>query len=253
MAADWDPRTALGIVNVEAGNVTCFATIRSGERRCQRGLSKADKDEILSRVDDIPGTAPANATTEEATLREIAEYSFCSSHYDVPADKAVREWQRALTAERAALARTSKLSSRGIGDVDDLQNDNTEPCESPETKMLRKKLARVTPELNELRQQVARATPEADVEDLRKTLERATLEGRQVKQEKKQIKRESEQFRRDSERFRLENEELRRRLDAVKRASAGLDAEPKSEEGRSSPLGAHSEQSRSVGAFRRAV
>lgn len=271
MAAKWDPRITLGIVNTQAAGLTCVATINSGGRRCQNRLNSDDKDQILSRIDNMPEIAPTKPATEAATLRKIALGSFCRHHNDeVHVANAVREWQRALTAARAALAIITRLQSEGIEDVDDPEDDNNdsdisstggsdsegesddghlpdgddttsttisigsdsnpEPNESPETENLREELARVTPELDELRQQLARATPEAEVEDLREQLERATLEREQVKLESEQIKRESAQFMRNNKKFRLENKRLRRMLDEVKRISTGLDAEPEVEE-----------------------
>jgi hypothetical protein len=134
---------------------------------------------------------------------------------------------------------------------------NPEPNESPETRRLREELARftpevealraqierTTPELAELHQQLARATPETEVEDLRRQLERATLEKEQIQLESEQMRRENAQSMLDNEDLRLQTRRLQRTLDQVRRLSAGLDAEPEAEERPSEPLGARSEQS----------
>jgi hypothetical protein len=134
---------------------------------------------------------------------------------------------------------------------------NPELNESLETRKLREKLARVTPEIEalraqmeqttpelaELHQQLARATPEAEVEELRRQLERATLEKEQIQLESEQMRRENAQSMLDNEDLRLQTRRLQRTLDQVRRISAGLDAEPEAEERPSEPLGARSEQS----------
>jgi predicted RNase H-like nuclease (RuvC/YqgF family) len=81
-------------------------------------------------------------------------------------------------------------------------DSNPEPNDSPETENLHEELARVT--------------PEAEVEDLRRQLERATLE--------------REQFELENEQIKHENQRLHQRLDKVRRISAGLAAEPQGEE-----------------------
>ncbi|KAF7502919.1 hypothetical protein GJ744_004824 [Endocarpon pusillum] len=229
----------------------------------------------------MPETAPIDPTTEEATLKEIALHSFCSAHNDEShVANAVREWQRVLTAERAALARIRRLQSEGVGNIDDSKDDNkdsdisptdgsdsdgdnttntatsigsdsnSEPSRSPETEKLREELARVRPEVQALRAQIERTTPELD--ELRQQLARAIPEAEfqdlreqleRATLESEQVRVENEQIRRESAQFVLHNRRLRQTLDVVRRVSAGLDAEPEVEEGQSEPLGAQAEQS----------
>ena len=125
MTANWDPRTTLGILNTQSVGFTCVASKNTGDRRCQKPICQGNKEEMLSEIDNMPETAPANPAPEAAALEKIALLSLCRDHRDdVHVANAVRRWQQALIAERAVLATTRALQSEGISNFDDSEDDD---------------------------------------------------------------------------------------------------------------------------------
>lgn len=277
MALEWNPRHALGVITPDAG-LTCVATSGDGSR-CLKALNRGKRAQILSRIDSIPETAPADLNRERTRLENIALDSFCPDHSsDVREANAVSEWQRALTAERAALAIKRELQSIGIGDVipqdqneDSSSEDGSEDMPdsadttsttiptggdsnfesnvSQEIEELHDNLAQVTLEVETLRPQIERITPELD--ELRQQLARATPEAEvrdlheqleRATLETDQLRHNSEEVKLENEDFRLENRRLRRTLEAVRRISTNINAESMVEEEQTEPPSVVSEQ-----------
>ncbi|KFY09029.1 hypothetical protein V492_05690 [Pseudogymnoascus sp. VKM F-4246] len=101
-ATQWDPISALGIINPDCGSFTCVGYAPSKRRRCQNSILKSHREFVNFRLFLIASMGRRHLAYE-TSLEEAAHRSLCSRHSS-QASIIVEAWDAKMDALHIAIA-----------------------------------------------------------------------------------------------------------------------------------------------------